>query len=105
VADQLQVAGIRQLDDMVRPFEHGEKGRRLIEQLHEALALLRELARGQHVFGRFGADDEDASHAVRRVWFIDRAVAVRPVHVLHRAMAQDGQQLIRCHVAPLPSMT
>ena len=94
MADEFQITRICQLDHMVFAPQECEKGRRLIEQLHEALALGRKPPLCQHLFGCLGADDENAAHAVESFRLIDGTVAISPIHILQLAVANDGHELI-----------
>ena len=66
---------------------------RLFEELREAFALGGDPALGQNLLRGLGADDQHATHAVRRGRLIDGSETVGPVDLLQLAVAHDGHEL------------
>ena len=94
MAYEFQIPEIGEREHVFRPFQQREKGRRLIEQLRKAFTLFGSSLLGQRLLRRFRADHEHATDIVGCARLVYRAVAVGPVDILQRAVADDGHELV-----------
>ncbi len=80
----------------------GETGH-LLEHQPLPFALDPEPAPGHHVFGRFGANDQHAAHAVRRRRVVDGPIAIGPVDLFELAVRVMGTRWFSRQVARPPT--
>src|SRR6478735_11439186 len=94
MTDQLQVSGIRGLEDMIGPAEQRHEAGGLIEHVAEALRLGFELPVRKDLLCCLAANDQDAPNTARGLLIINRTVAVGPVDVLFHAIAGDRNEVV-----------
>ena len=89
LGDQLLVGGVGGGEDVLRSFELGHEGGRILEHLRQTLALRRGRALGQHALGGF---DHNGNHAARLAILGDhrRVEEIHPA-ALGRATAIEDQ--------------
>ena len=89
-----EIAGRRELEDMLRAGEDAHEARRLVEQLPPpALGRLEALG-SLDLFRRLRAQHQHTADAVWGTRLVDRAVAVGPVHIFLPAVADDRHQRV-----------